>query len=1540
MGVAITHCLPGRLRVFVDEIHQQPVVAYRLEVKLKHVLGVFHANCNHLTGRALIQFDKGTISSAHIIRVVEDWLRTLAECTNPAEAIAATLEADVVAQSKGQVRQEMRKNPYLLPSAVSVGLLGTLSLKRVLAGRSALATSSMSFWMAAGVSIVAGYPPLRRGMEDLFRHRQATPDLFIGLATLSMAAIRENLVALSVMTALNLVMYQRYKVLEEEENTYLDPQLEAYSRQMGRLGAWLAPLSLLITRSPLRAIGVLLAANPRPAILSHKYRWAIAEREAIDQELMVTNSGGLGALISARKIVFATERPILSEQQEWQVYPVSEHMDGTKVVATAASLLQKVTEHPWRLGLLQRAKEERRSLHTPFKVEHSGDGVRGYLQDQETLLGTLPYITRFGVDDTPVALLERRMRRQGYHAEVLVSEGKILAIIGCKQSINEKWERVIEDWRHEGYEVCTLQQNLQPTVVEGIKMDHLFTALEAGEGAILIGEAGVSPHPRLVQVPETHLATLPEALKFYRIKESSVKGDLVAAKAWNAVGIGMALVAPATAPLIALAGDVVAVYLMAAQDWRRRWQRLTNQALALFHIRGSQSMGATALPRSGVEKGTNGSNQQKPRADWQKPWHSQKDWHSKDVSDLMKSLQADEYGLTQRAARDRLNRFGLNALDEPTSPSSLRLFVGQFKELSTLILMGTAGLSLLLGEHVSGLSMFAILAVNAFISTWQEKKSTDTLQALKVNDDEYSKVLRDGKEQAVLVKKLVPGDIVVLEPGDKVPADLRILNSWSLEVTEAILTGESMPAEKREVTLTKETPLAERSNMLYMGTEITRGRCTGIVVGTGAATEIGALDSLLNAGADQPTYLQNKIAQISKRFIFGAFVAAFAVAVIGLIRGMPPMQMLISSVTLAASAIPEGLPLTVTVALTAGVVIMSKRGAVIKKLADLEALGRVNVICSDKTGTLTKNEMTVKELATLNHRVRVSGDGYVTTGAFYSLDDETAPTVVEDMDGVVHLLTIGMLCNNAHLDESGVERNGDPTEIALLSAARKAKLNHNTWKRHREIPFDADTRSMSVVCEENEQANVVCEDQPRLGQCTVFSKGAPEVILGKCTRYALGNETYPMTEQVLQMIEEEHLRMAEKALRVLAFAYRDLTENEDPMEATDDELVYAGMMGMIDPPKEGVLASIQEAQQLGIKPVMITGDHPLTARAIATELGIFQPGNRILTGVEIDQMSSAQLDQFIVNTSVFARVSPEHKLKIVEAYQRRGDVVAMTGDGVNDAPAMRKADVGIAMGLRGSDIAKGSAGIVLMKDHFHSIVDGVKGGRSIIGNIRKAMGCLLAGNLAEVLVTSLSIMVGLPMPLIPLQILLMNVLTDAVPAMVLATGPQDAVPKRPYKEIIDRDLYRSVLIRGGVLGLGAVAVFAMALSAGLPLPVAQTMTYAGVVVAQLVELVSWRRYGEQQKAHFWKDKVLAVSTVGSFAALAATIYLPSLRSVFATTPLGPRHWGMVLAVAGGLAWLSDLVIAKVYQSPKQVRVSQAGLHHPALQLKLGVGTTT
>lgn len=893
----------------------------------------------------------------------------------------------------------------------------------------------------------------------------------------------------------------------------------------------------------------------------------------------------------------------------------------------------------------------------------------------------------------------------------------------------------------------------------------------------------------------------------------------------------------------------------------------------------------------------------------QTPWHSIK---SKDISERLKSNI--NLGLKSEQVNDLFRIYGENRLNPKAKPHWIKSYLGQFKEFATVILAGTALVSIFTGHLFDGFAMSTILLLNAAIGTMQERKAEQAVETLTKFVPPNCKVLRDGAMKEIPAGELVPGDIVELEAGELVPADLRIVQSWNLQANESSLTGESLPVQKQDDIVSEKMPLTDRSNMLYMGTHITRGKVKGIVVHTGNATEMGHIMDLLSEEEDKETPLQKQVTSISKKFMKGALVAGGIVFVAGLLRGVPLTQMITTSLALTASAIPEGLPVTITIALTAGIYRMAKKNSLIRKLSALETLGRATVICTDKTGTLTKNEMTVMKVATVVEQYKVSGEGYNPEGSIVDLHSEEA-----DSKDLEKLLKIGLLCSNTSIEyqnnQWGIK--GDPTEGAIVTLAAKRdikKENHSNWKRLHEIPFDSATGKMTVVCKDEENEK----------QCFVMAKGSVEKILNSCTHYQKKGRRYPLTQAIRGLILNQNEEYAKQSLRVIAFAYRPI-KADHCMDDVEDQLIYVGMVGMIDPPKADIQKSIQEALELGIRPVMITGDHPITALAIAKKVGICDGNKKVITGQELDNMSDEELDQIIDDVAVFARVTPEHKLRIVTLLQNKGHIVAMTGDGVNDSPAIKKAQIGIAMGQTGTQVTKEIADIVLKEDHFGSIVEGVKEGRTIISNIRKALGCLLSGNLAEIIVTSTAVIAGLPLPVIPIQILLMNLLTDALPAMVLAVNPGNKSKQTERQEIADKPLYKQVVTRGLILGLGAVGLFAMSLASGASLPVAQTTAFATLVAGQLIQTFSWRQQGTAQNVKDWsKDKFLVGALGASWLTLIATIYIPGLGGIFKTAALPFYSWLPIVGVAGCSAILAKYLVRLQTVKPSLLNVRNQG----------------
>ena len=870
-------------------------------------------------------------------------------------------------------------------------------------------------------------------------------------------------------------------------------------------------------------------------------------------------------------------------------------------------------------------------------------------------------------------------------------------------------------------------------------------------------------------------------------------------------------------------------------------------------------------------------------------------WHTKSSEEILKFYKIEAHnGLTAEQVNQAVPLYGKNQLVSKARPHWIKTYLGQFKEFTTQVLGATALLSAFTGHLFDGMIMGTILLINAGIGAFQERKADRAVETMSQFVPPNCRVVRDGTLTEIAAFDLVPGDIVELEVGDRIPADLRVLQAWNLEANESALTGESLPVEKTESAVKEGTPISDRTNMLYMGTHITRGKCIAIVVQTGINTEMGHLLSLLSEDENHTTPLQQQVTAISKKFMKGALVIGAIVLITGLLRGNPISQMVTTSVALTASAIPEGLPITITFALTAGVFRMANKKALVRKLSALETLGRTTVICSDKTGTLTKNEMTVKRIVTIDKEFDITGDGYNPEGTILGLDQ--GKTNSDELD---QLLKISLHCNDAQLYQEDGRWNvkGDPTEGALLTLAAKRGLlkeNYSHWKRAGEIPFDSASGKMSVVCHEGEHEE----------QCTVMSKGSVEKLLQHCTHYQKSGQIYPLTDITRRQLMKKNDTLASQALRVLGFGYRELEKFNGKMEDVDQNLIFVGMVGMIDPPKPEVEKSIREAVELGINPVMITGDHPLTALAIAKQIGIFDDKKKVITGQELDFLADEDLKAIIEDIAIFARVTPEHKLRIVTVLQEKGHIVAMTGDGVNDSPAIKKADVGIAMGQTGTQVTKETADIVLKEDHFGSIVDGVKEGRTIIGNIRKAIGCLLSGNLAEILVSAVAVMAGMPLPIVPVQILLMNMLTDALPAMILAINPGKKTKETKRQEIIDSTLYKQVITRGAILGAGSLGLFIWSLRMGMTLATARTVAFATLVAGQLIQTFSWRQAGSGESISDLKKDRFLVGALGiSWLSLIGVIYIPPLAGIFRTVPLPLWNWAPILLVSMASALL-------------------------------------
>ncbi|MBM7866998.1 HAD-IC family P-type ATPase [Heliobacterium gestii] len=940
-----------------------------------------------------------------------------------------------------------------------------------------------------------------------------------------------------------------------------------------------------------------------------------------------------------------------------------------------------------------------------------------------------------------------------------------------------------------------------------------------------------------------------------------------------------------------------------------------------------------------------------------------KPWHQLTYEELCRTLIAGPQGLNGREAEARLARMGPNALREAEAVPLWRRLLAQFTDFMILVLLAATAISAFLGEMADAVTILLIVVMNAVLGFVQEYRAEQSLEALKKLTAPEATVLRDGREQRLAAHTLVPGDVVLLEAGDRVPADMRLLEVHDLEIDESPLTGESLPVCKQpEPIETAGVGIGDMDNMAFSGTSVTRGRGRGLVVATGMQTEMGRIAHLIESVGDDMTPLQRRLDELGKILVVLCLAICLVVVFIGLYQGEPVYRMVLTGVSLAVAAIPEGLPAIVTIVLAIGVQRMIRSRAIVRKLPAVETLGCATAICSDKTGTLTQNQMTVRQVWVSGERVDVSGQGIEPVGEFFAerhdlaagaegagsriagaaavtggatrtgpssgVGSATTGTGWSDLDD---LFRAALLCNNARLtggETTSTGKNipfwgsrkksdgeapakdwrltGDPTEGALLVLAAKGGFLHQDveaeFVRVEELPFDSDRKRMTVIVRDGK------------GQMMALVKGAPETVLSRCAFVRWNGAEAPLDDERRRRIVDENERMANEALRVLALACRPLPAGmavEKLQEIAEEDLTFLGLAGMMDPPRPGVRQAVARCSQAGIRTIMITGDHPVTALAVARELGISNRSDEVLTGACLDELDDKQLEEKAPRVAVYARVSPAHKLRIVRALKSRGHVVAMTGDGVNDAPAVKEADIGVAMGKAGTDVTKEASSMVLSDDNFVTIVTAVEQGRAIYDNIRKFIRYLLSCNAGEVLVMFLASLLALPLPLLPVQLLWVNLVTDGLPAMALGVDTPDPdvmgrPPRHPKERILAGGLGRNILIWGTYCGLATLAVFAWGIYLG-DLPLARTMAFCTLTFFQLFYVFDCRsdRYSIFELGWFTNPSLVGAVTLSALMQL-AVVYLPPLQRIFQTVPLEPTHWLVVLFFSGGWLLLAGL----------------------------------
>lgn len=861
---------------------------------------------------------------------------------------------------------------------------------------------------------------------------------------------------------------------------------------------------------------------------------------------------------------------------------------------------------------------------------------------------------------------------------------------------------------------------------------------------------------------------------------------------------------------------------------------------------------------------------------------TKKAWHTLSVTETLNELQTNSGGLTESEAATRLLRYGPNELVALQKISPWKIFAAQFKNVLIVILLVATILSAFLGHGLEAGVITVIVLFAVFLGFFQEYKAEQAMEALKKMAAPAATVQRGGREVKIAAGLLVPGDIVILRAGDKVPADLRLLEAVNLQCNEAALTGESLAVEKQtDVIQDAGIPVGDRINLAFAGTSVTYGRGSGVVVLTGMDTEFGKIARMLQTVEKSPTPLQKNLDKLGNTLARGALVLVGIVVGLGLLRGSPFVEMFIFGVSLAVAVVPEALPAVVTISLAIGVKRMVKRHALIRHLPAVETLGSTSVICSDKTGTLTKDEMTARKVYVAGEIFDITGAGYAPEGEFLKNNLPIAPS-----ESLRRLLVAGVLSSDASIHKEGVnwEIKGDPTEGALVSAAAKAGLNKaeldKNFPRLHEIPFTSETKRMTTL---HAYGNGLI----------AYSKGAPEILLASCTNECMAEGDIPLTEERRKQIMEAARAMAENALRVLAVAYKPQAEKN----TAETAMVFLGLVGMIDPPRPEAKAAIETCKRAGIRAIMITGDHPITATAIAKELGLLTDGS-VVTGPELAAMSEEEFERQVEYIQVYARVSPEHKLKVVSALQKKGHIVAMTGDGVNDAPALKKANIGIAMGITGADVTREAAAMTLTNDNFASIVAAVEEGRGIFENIKKYLMYLLSSNTGEIGLILGSSLLGMPLPLTAVQILYVNLATDGLPALALAVDPpeDDLMSKKPRdsrRGIFTKPVVWLIVSGGAWSAVINLSLFAWARSSGKSLTEAMAMTFVSLVLIQFFKAYSFR---SEQRSVFhnpFANKWLNITILWELLLLVLIIYVPFLQKLFKTSVFSVVDWVII-----------------------------------------------
>ncbi len=1649
--------IPGRLRIEVDGLRRNSILAKRLKDQLSRVKGISEVRANPLTGRILILFDYKVIDFPQIkneINTVVNQYKKVKQFYAEkvlVNQIAATIAAVPAAQ------ENSNSGLYALATG---GVLAAIIAKRMVVGKSPLASSQHIFNLTALTTIVSGYPLFRSGLQGLIRDKRINHDLIIFMASLVLLAMRESFVGLSILWVVHLtnlfqfmaqsksrarihtIMQQKQHDLFKLENDrrqeikaydikegdilvlhsgervpvegkviagkagincaavtgdslpYLASEgdiisagslIETGSLQIRVLDVSMTPfvpqaydaskyeenwhssdryvnkimwwsltaagLIFFFTRDVSRSIAVLLAGSPAAISLARNSAVGAAIAQATRQNIYVKEPRALEAAGEIDTVIL-DKTGTLTEAVPHIVDIIACDMMSENDVLTLAAAAGQKEYHPYSRVLVM--ETQRRGIKLPEAVSQTshGMGVCAKIADKDVVVGNRALMLREQIQLSRVRAQAARMELNGNTVTYVAVNKRLCGLIAVKDKVKEASFESVAALRCIGIENIALLSgdsspaadrvaatldipckyggllpNQKAKMIQELK-EQKYKVIMVGDGindsqalaisdvGIAMGKIGVSPtiSQADIVIGDDDPRKIAMTVVLGKQLNEVVKQNTALAAGLNIIGIALAaarLISPLTAGLLVNI-STLGVVLNSG--------RLFKSKKSKKDIVASSRLDLQCFAARQITPETTSQSDIKANLETKK-------WHGMSQEAVCEALDTSEkFGISEQEAGRRRLIYGHNKLTAREKPSFWRQLLDQFKDFMVQVLMGAATLSFVLGKRRDAMLTIGIVTANAFLGVAQERKAGKSLEVLQELAAPQARVIRAGRTTKINAAALVPGDVIVLEAGDRVPADARLLTGVHFEVEEASLTGETMPVKKQWLKSDEiEVSLGDRKNMAFMGTTVTKGRAMAVVVATGMTTEMGKIASLIAQHKEEATPLQRRLEELGKYLVYGCLGVSGLVFCVGMLRGEQLINMLQTAASLAVAAIPEGLSAIVLIALAMGVQRMSKRNIIVSKLSSIETLGSATVICSDKTGTLTQNQMTVREVFSLGGQWGVSGEGYNPKGQFSENNQNVEPDKL-----LKKIASIAALCNNAKLMKAQQNVNGkvvplkpcreekwtidgDPTEGALLTLAAKAGLNLEQFTqtncREIEYPFESERCMMSVVCTDENQ------------ESSLYSKGAPDKIISLCTHYTDGENIYPLDDVLRQKVEQANDAMALKALRVLACAYRpmDVSENKEDESTVEGKLVFCGLVGMIDPPRPEVPTAIEKCRRAGVKVVMITGDHPSTAKAIGKELGLIADNSGIVTGGQIDKMSDEELIQAVEAVRIFARTSPQQKLRIVKAFKSRGEVVAMTGDGVNDAPAVKAADIGIAMGVTGTDVTKQAACMTLADDNFATIVRAMEEGRSIYANIRKAIRYLLATNIGEVVLMFLAAVIGMPLPLIPIQLLWINLVGDGLPAIALVNDPPPAdvmeqAPQSSSDSVFANGLGKKVLSRGLIIGMGSLFLYAWKLRASGSIMLARTLTLAQLAISQFIHIFDCRiEKGMGGIKQFASNKWLIAAVALSMSMVAIVIQYPVLQPVFGTVALTAWEWLMALIVAMITSAVDFLVVRKIEQ---------------------------